>query len=51
MNKIDIEKYINIDKNAHYYIETECNGSKSTCNVELFAVNHSGFIISLYDVA
>ena len=51
MNKIDVEKYINIDKNAHYYIETECNDSKSTCNVELFAVNHGSFIISLYDVA
>ena len=48
---IDTSKYINFDKNAHYYIETEENGSKSTCNVELFASNYGSFIISLYDVA
>lgn len=48
---MDITKYINYDKNAHYYIETEANGSKSTCNVELFASNYGSFIISLYDVA
>lgn len=48
---MDITKYINYDKNAHYYIETEANGSKSTCNVELFACNYGSFIISLYDLA
>lgn len=48
---MNITKYINYDKNAHYYIETEANGSKSTCNVELFACNYGSFIISLYDLA
>ena len=48
---MDITKYINYDKNAHYYIETEANGSKSTCNVELFACNYGSFIISLYDLS
>ena len=50
-NKVNITKYINYDKNAHYYIETEVNGSNSTCNVELFAHNYGSFLISLYDVA
>ena len=35
MNEISIEKYINFDKNARYYIETEENNSISRCNVEL----------------
>ena len=48
---IDIKNYIKFDKNARYYIQTEENGSVSTCNVELFASNYSSFIISLYDVA
>lgn len=48
---MDITKYINYDKNAHYYIETEANGSKSSCNVELFACNYGSFIISLYDLS
>ena len=51
MNEISIEKYINFDKNARYYIETEENNSISRCNVELFAVNYNNFIISLYDVS
>lgn len=48
---MNIEKYIKFDENARYYIETEENGSISTCNVELFACNYSNFIISLYDIA
>lgn len=53
MNNIEIntKKYINFDKNARYYIETEENGSISTCNVEFFASNYGSFIISLYDVS
>ena len=48
---MDIQKYIKFDKDARYYIETEENGSISTCSVELFASNYGSFIISLYDVA
>ena len=46
----DLEKYIKYDKNAKYYIETEENGSRSTCNIELFAMNYGSFLISLYDI-